>query len=428
MSRVISILKKRTDEEELAAHVERCVLRGTHGWAAHLRVSKLRVDMRQQNLLFALDRLRTVVASFNGTIYLLKNEDVICIFSDERIGQIQQYLSKVELLFAEDPLFLAPGSSKPAFIVYYDLTRALEEFRRLALGFLNPAPATSAVAAEQAPVEGTVALEARQLADAVAAIAAVDVDALVRQQTVYRFANERPPLPVFDEIFVSIADLERSATPGLRLAANRWLFQYLTRELDRRVLDLLRRCQAGAAATSSFDLTALARLLREGGFSLNLNVASVLSPEFHAVVSAMPADVRAGLVIEFQRIDVLGDVGAYLYARDYLQEQGVRIALDGVTDLSLPFGDRAGLGCNLIKMMWSPDMVQRLHGEAIEVVRALLERAGAESVVLCRCDSQDAIDWGRSLGITLFQGWHADILAATSRGTRRGPRAPLSVR
>ena len=37
-------------------------------------------------------------------------------------------------------------------------------------------------------------------------------------------------------------------------------------------------------------------------------------------------------------------------------------------------------------------------------------RAGTDRIVLTRCDSPGALDWGRALGITLFQGRHVDRL------------------
>lgn len=42
--------------------------------------------------------------------------------------------------------------------------------------------------------------------------------------------------------------------------------------------------------------------------------------------------------------------------------------------------------------------------------RDAVERVGADKVVLCRCDSQEAISFGQSLGVRLFQGRMIDAL------------------
>jgi hypothetical protein len=50
-------------------------------------------------------------------------------------------------------------------------------------------------------------------------------------------------------------------------------------------------------------------------------------------------------------------------------------------------------------------------------LESYVRRCGPARIVLCRCDSQEAIDFGQSVDITLFQGRHVEtlILAETQK-------------
>ena len=48
-------------------------------------------------------------------------------------------------------------------------------------------------------------------------------------------------------------------------------------------------------------------------------------------------------------------------------------------------------------------------------VEAAIKRAGVDRVILCRCDSADAIGWGQSVGIRLFQGHYIDSRLRAAR-------------
>ncbi len=65
--------------------------------------------------------------------------------------------------------------------------------------------------------------------------------------------------------FISIADLRETLLPKVNLASSPWLFQQLTETLDRRVLSLLNKHDDRTVA---------------GDVSINLNVQTLLAPEF----------------------------------------------------------------------------------------------------------------------------------------------------
>ncbi len=230
------------------------------------------------------------------------------------------------------------------------------------------------------------------------AIATADLSNLMRRQPVCLIANDHPPRPVFRELFISIGELANTLLPEVDLAANRWLFQHLTQFLDRRMLALLARNDDSSIATS---------------FSINLNVSTLLSEEFEAFNRGLAQDSRSTVVIELRFEDMIADLDAYLFARDILHDRGYRLCLDGVTTRTLPLVDREQLALDLIKLFWSPDMIE----ESDATTAALGERIaeiGRARTILARCDDADAIQFGRTVGISLFQGRHLDELMSGS--------------
>ena len=63
----------------------------------------------------------------------------------------------------------------------------------------------------------------------------------MRSQPICAVLPDQPPHPIFEEIYVRIADLQKPLMPNVNLAGNRWLFQHLTQSLDLRVLSILSR-------------------------------------------------------------------------------------------------------------------------------------------------------------------------------------------
>jgi hypothetical protein len=145
-------------------------------------------------------------------------------------------------------------------------------------------------------------------------------------------------------------------------------------------------------------------------FSVNLNVATLLSDRFLSFDANLKAATRGTVIFELQAIDIFSDLGAYIFARDFVKERGYRVCLDGVTDLTLPFIDRERLGLDLVKIVWNPDMLGSGREARREEFRKLIASFGRARTIMCRCDNKAAVTMGQSLGINLFQGRHIDRL------------------
>ena len=123
------------------------------------------------------------------------------------------------------------------------------------------------------------------------------------------------------------------------------------------------------------------------------------------------------MIIELQKVDIFADLASFLFAREFFQEKGCRICLDGMTHDTMPMIDRERLGADLVKLVWHPDLVD--GGDAMaEQTRTLIHRTGETRVVLCRVDNREAIDFGHSVGIELFQGRYIENLIAEDNRRR----------
>ncbi len=202
------------------------------------------------------------------------------------------------------------------------------------------------------------------------------------------------PKPVFNELYVSIAELQRTVMPDVDLASSRWLFQHLTELLDVRIMRLLPNLEIDLPLSTS----------------ININLSTLLSPAFLEFDRKLRTVTKKTIVLEVQAIDLFGNMRGYLFARDFVRERGYRVCLDGFDPLTFPIINRQQVGFDFQKIQWQPDIedevIERHRASLPEAVRA----AGPTRVILSRCESERALDFGRSIGITLFQGRHIDKL------------------
>ena len=190
--------------------------------------------------------------------------------------------------------------------------------------------------------------------------------------------------------------------PGVDLGAKRWLFQHLTETLDRRVLSLLPRWNDAVL---------------EGRLSINLNFSTVLSPAFLAFDAALKVGARGSYLIELQAFDILADAGEFAVARAFLRERGYSVCLDGLSQISATLVNMARFDADFLKLTWMRQMLDASDERHAALARSL-RTIGLQRAVLCRCDMPVAVEYGQSLGITLFQGRYIDQLLASGQPHR----------
>ncbi len=207
-------------------------------------------------------------------------------------------------------------------------------------------------------------------------LAGTDLSRFARRRPVCHFAGQTAQL-AWEERSLSITELIDTVAPGRDARADVWLFRRLTRVLDRRMLSILSDPK---------------ELRGAGPFSLTLNVASVLSPEFLRFDLALPASFRSRLVISFLPVDIASDAAAFAFARNFARGRSYRVCLRAVSAGLLPALDFAALDLDYIKLIWSPELAQ---------LSKLPDPGKAQWIVGQPC-TQEAVDWGLKHGINLF--------------------------
>lgn len=371
----------------------------------HLHLSLLRpINRREQHVRTAAGNFDALTTAMDAQVFTVKNSDIFVIYKDQAHPRVETAVQQTRYLFDDDPLISEEEQSEQKFTTWYD---AEQDFDAVLQTVQNLAQAEKKRQTEvRGRMDARAALKAKQekgepltpkvLARVEIALSKADLSNLVRRQFICRVDAQMVPEQLFSELFISIKDLRETMLPDVNLVANRWLFQHLTTTLDKRMLSMLTK-------TDSISFT--------GDISFNINVATVLSPEFQAFDDNVAAGRRGSMIIELQKEDIFCDLNAYVFAREFVHEKGYKVCLDGLTLETIELIDRDRLGADLAKLIWHPDLADggdELHSK----IRNVVKTGGPDRMIMCRCDNREAIDFGRSMGINLFQGRYVESLIA----------------
>jgi len=317
-------MHRRTQEQLLLEYLRRLENRREGRKAVRINISSLMpANRREHHIRAATNSFEALVSELMGQLFELKNLDLFFVYKGEAHSRVEDTVQKVKFLFSDDPLFDEKARSEAEFVSWYDVETGYDDLIKMVRGMSEdqdavkrPATRSNVRAALKARQDHGDPLSPEILGRAVKALQRTDLTSLVRRQFVCGVSKKLVPEPIFSELFISIMDLRETMMPGINLTSNRWLFQYLTESLDKRVLSLLSK-------TDRFSIT--------GDISFNVNVSTLMSPEFMAFDDGISAARRGSMVLELQKIDIFADLGAFLFVREFCQEKGYRICLDGLT-------------------------------------------------------------------------------------------------
>ncbi len=379
--------------------------------AVHIRLSKLRpYNRRAHHLRIAISAFDPLVRAYDAAVFCLFNNDLVVICNGADVADMDHVVLHLRYLFAEDPLIKKEETGDIEFCTWFDLENDYADLRDLAQRMVSaraqreqdrketPKPGSKNPVARNQEAAKT-PLDPPSLAAIEKVIAQADLSTIIRHQPICAVVRDRKPVPAFNEIYTSIAMLCETLMPEIDVQANPWLFRDLTQHLDRRMISYLAR---------NGETT------RGQPFSVNLNVSTLLSPEFLDFDERLNKSTRGGIVIELQLFDVYADLGSFQFARDFLRHRGYKFCLDAITHMSLPLIDREELGFDLVKLLWNDDLADQLSGPRGRTLRLAAEKVGPERLILAHCDSEQALEVGESLGITLYQGYLLDDMLAHS--------------
>ena len=368
--------------------------------------------MSRQTMLKIFENVTT---KYQGEVFGLPNDDIIVIYDKTAQEEVLACLIKVRYVLHDDPLLKdAYDLEQIGFVKYFDLgenVKALYAAIEDAMSqYSGLEQAEHKEESQNQNLSKEVVIGARKirqeltpnlLAKVQKALSMTDFSSLIRRQSVCAVIGKSSPQVLFDEVFVSIADLRDMLMPDVDLAANPWLFLHLAGTLDKRVL----------VHVSKHDDGALTR-----NFSLNLNVSTLLSDDFLLFDENINTSMRSSVVLELQLVDIFSDIKAFMLAKTFAQYRGYKICIDGVTVDKLKYINRTNLGADLIKIIWHPSFIDIVNEDKHFV--DYVNRAERAKMILCRVDDPAEVEIGNSLGINLYQGRYIQrLLAKQSRKT-----------
>lgn len=376
-----------------------------------LKLSALDAFSRTDNTLATLIRNFNEALHPDGKAFGFRNDDIFVVYSPKvNENRIRALLIKTGLYFSADPKIENPDALQRTFALPAEKDALNYEVSRIE----SVQPSRSDAESEKSAVrkrfvlppavdeQGKKQLTPAELARISKALTNTDFSNVIRRQFVCVVLDDIAPSPMFEEVFVSIADLGETILPDVSLTATPWLFQDLTETLDKRVLTTVSRHDDGA-------------FYRD--FSLNLNVSSILSEDFRDFDKGIRGNMKASVVLELQPIDIFSDFSMYVKARDFAQSLGYKICIDGVSVQNLPFIDRERLGADFVKLTWQPDLPDLLAQD--EKLKEKILSIGSNRTILCRVDDEKALNFAKESKITLLQGRYIQHLLNTT------PRRPV---
>jgi hypothetical protein len=346
-----------------------------------------------------------MVRTRSARLYRLRNADLMVMYEPSQVDVVEKCLMKLLRLWSADPLLVKfkADPRKNKLTSWFDMGQDFEKLMSFAEKQVGDEKSVGKTLQElvaerevaKANMERGQPMTPLGLGRAEESLARVDLSSFTRRQPICAFVEDGKPEAIFTEVFVSIADLRETLMPGTDFAANPWLFQRMTQTLDRRVMSQMSRKEDKS-------------LLRDG-FSVNLNVATLLSEEFLTFDDNF-APSSGDIVLEVRLEDIFSDLSAFTFARDFVHERGYRICIDGVTYKTYPYADSNRLGVAYAKLMWTQELAAMMGTDRAQKFKDLIRERRRGRTILSRCDSDAAVRIGSQLGITLFQGRHLDTL------------------
>ena len=408
-----------TEESLLLDRLNRVRTNAVGYFVVHVHLSALRPNNKQSHFIeIAARTFDTLVDNRDATLFTMTNKDLVLICRDVPVDDVDSVIEKARGLFSEDPLTeLDEYSFEDRFSTWYDLSNS-EDFADF-FGVITEL----AVEAEQRLAELARQRDSEQqkgsplrpsnLSEINRKLAGIRVADMIKRQACLKVSQGGGGKLVFYELFMSMNDVRDRVAPDINLFASPWLFQYLTETLDKRLIAML----------VEEDFNEL-----QDPLSINLNISTVLSRDFHNLHRAVGENARK-IVVEFQIIDIFADMKNYAYARDTLQERGYRVVVDGLNPLSLQYFEPAGLKSDFINIAWGPEFSGDEEDRRIDEVREVIAAAGKDTMILGRVDSEKAVKWGLGLGVSRFQGFFIDkLVQVIGRGKRQPTNAPQAKR
>ncbi|MCH2547657.1 MAG: EAL domain-containing protein [Alphaproteobacteria bacterium] len=402
---MINIVTKDA-EAKLVEHCGKLRESATLWRALHFRFAQLLEHYKSDyQIKIATNLITDLLKDADGMLFLCPDCDIFVVAKSVNKSLLEKVIFQLRYLFIDDPLaYNANAQENADFCTLYDLSVDWQDYMNACKKKLSASAKNELAEALMAANDTTSAIgiaasrrikpmTPTRLASVERDLRPADISRVIRKQPICAAQPGKKIRRVFDELYINISHLRQLIMADVDFTHNRPLFRYLTQVMDEKVLELLRR-----NTHRYFDMPV----------SLNLNVATLLSDKFADFDAAIKPSIKVSIVLELEVSDVFSDMEAFLMAKNAVQKMGYRVCLDGLTTNSFLHVNREKLGFDLAKLQWNADADSELDMPANRELAEAVARCGANRVILCRCDSRQAIDYGQAMGISLFQGRYLD--------------------
>ena len=352
----------------------------------HLHLSLMRERDTNNQLV-----VRTVInelaykASFLQ-IFAISNGDVIVLYKGIKLAAITEVCQKIEQLFLVRTVLTGPNPYRET---------SLYSIMELSLNFINVlrfveelGRETGAAAAEV--TKPPITLE--ELGKLERSLAMFDLSPFLLNQPIVNISDGAVSDPEYFELYISIKLLQERLCPDYDIAANKWLFNYFTANLDQSVLRAL-------GHGLSF--------MRGRRIGININLSSVISTGFVKFDERMPLDFRGNVVLEISKVDLIENLPLFYEVVDFAKDRKYQISIDSLNPFWVTNFDLEYLDVQYAKIFWSSDMLEMEEGFKQFFLQRVSEQENCQ-FILARCDSVASLVFAREAGIRFVQGRAVD--------------------
>jgi hypothetical protein len=372
--------------------------------ALHFHLSRITRSFRtRKHLRVAAGMLKELMAPLPRPPFILKNGDIVLIGKTIDQSRIAEATEMLGYILAGEPLTRGPAEDSALFTLY-----DLETHYRILLGNVRHIADTEARAdAARRPAKSD--FQPARIGALIERLGQLELANMVRQQTVWTVppSGETQPKPLFDELYISVDGLRAAIGFEGDIASDPQFFQLVTRAFDKYML-----------ATLLQDRSAEKRPI-----SINVDLQTLLSPEFQKFEHLRPSGWHGQIILEVQFANVWSDLAAFLAVARAVKENGFSCCIDGVSHHALPLVNFHRLEADYIKVVWDDALLALDEASLRDVCRAFRD-CGSDRAILTRCGRQEALQFGLAANLRMFQGWYVDGLGRTPHISRKAtPRA-----
>jgi hypothetical protein len=379
-------------EQDFILRVRRLNRVGTPHLVVNLALTALDIIAKSSRALEAVqERLKEFAKVTNGTYAEMSNGDVFITWEETHDAQLLS--SRIVSAILPDGHGIEDTSQ---FMLTYHMPKDYTPLRERTNHYVEIVRSASTLGSETGPAAALKSEAARGPLTAWSVdqigrlLGDIDLRRYGRTQSVYHYQADAKWKALYEEYFISFADLRRERFPKLDIIAPEHLFLSLCQTLDQRLL---------TALTDHHD-TIAGRAIH-----LNLSVNSVLGSVFARFAHSVPRNERSLIGFEINRGDLFQDFALTLNAISMLKKEGFNVGIDSVTPDMVSYLNLAAFNVDYIKINVSKDRPEQLTDPAI---RKALSQLPPDKLIFFRCDSEKALATGLEMGVSKFQGWLID--------------------